>query len=192
MRGRRHSVVRTTHRIIPVQLSSGLALQRSLQKVAPRVKVAPMRPRGVREGIAPHRTLSLQGLAIGLGTNNFGPRINDPAAERVLRQALDMGLTVIATAHTEGQGQAEACLGQASRRHRSLPSTGGMGLRPVPGASPGAQHHGRRHHSGAHYSQRQGGGLVPLGRRNGRARLPPASAGLHMEHAAAHLRPFRP
>ena len=34
----------------------------------------------------------LQVSVIGLGTNNFGPRIDYPAAERVLRQAVDTGV----------------------------------------------------------------------------------------------------
>ena len=50
----------------------------------------------------------LQVSAIGLGTNNFGPRIDYPAAERVLRQAVDVGINFIETSNTYGAGQAEA------------------------------------------------------------------------------------
>jgi aryl-alcohol dehydrogenase-like predicted oxidoreductase len=56
---------------------------------------------------------------IGLGTNNFGPRLECPAAERVLRQAVDTGITFIETSNTYGEGQAEAFIGQALRSHRA-------------------------------------------------------------------------
>jgi aryl-alcohol dehydrogenase-like predicted oxidoreductase len=37
----------------------------------------------------------LQVSVIGLGTNNFGPRIDYPAAERVLHQAVEAGINFI-------------------------------------------------------------------------------------------------
>ena len=46
----------------------------------------------------------LQVSVIGLGTNNFGPRIDYPAAERVLRQAVDTGINFIETSNTYGEG----------------------------------------------------------------------------------------
>jgi aryl-alcohol dehydrogenase-like predicted oxidoreductase len=61
----------------------------------------------------------LQVSVIGLGTNNFGPRIDYPAAERVLRQAVDAGINFIETSNTYGQGQAEAFIGKALRDHRT-------------------------------------------------------------------------
>lgn len=61
----------------------------------------------------------LQVSVIGLGTNNFGPRIDYPAAERVLRQAVDAGINFIETSNTYGQGQAEAFIGKALRGHRT-------------------------------------------------------------------------
>jgi 1-deoxyxylulose-5-phosphate synthase len=61
----------------------------------------------------------LQVSVIGLGTNNFGPRIDYPAAERVLRQAVDTGITFIETSNTYGEGQAEAFIGKALRGHRA-------------------------------------------------------------------------
>jgi aryl-alcohol dehydrogenase-like predicted oxidoreductase len=42
----------------------------------------------------------LQVSVIGLGTNNFGPRLDDAAAERVLRQAVEVGINVIETSNT--------------------------------------------------------------------------------------------
>jgi aryl-alcohol dehydrogenase-like predicted oxidoreductase len=61
----------------------------------------------------------LQVSAIGLGTNNFGPRLDSPGAERVLRQAVDTGITFIETSNTYGEGQAEAFIGKALRGHRA-------------------------------------------------------------------------
>ena len=60
----------------------------------------------------------LQVSVIGLGTNNFGPRMDYPAAERVLRQAVDAGINFIETSNTYGNGQAEAFIGKALRGHR--------------------------------------------------------------------------
>jgi aryl-alcohol dehydrogenase-like predicted oxidoreductase len=60
----------------------------------------------------------LQVSVIGLGTNNFGPRLEYPAAERVLRQAVEAGINLIETSNTYGEGQAEAFIGQALRHHR--------------------------------------------------------------------------
>ena len=64
-------------------------------------------------------TSGLQVSVIGLGTNNFGPRIDYPAAERVLRQAVDAGINFIETSNTYGAGQAEAFIGKALRDHRT-------------------------------------------------------------------------
>ena len=61
----------------------------------------------------------LQVSVIGLGTNNFGPRIDYPAAERVVRQAVDAGINFIGTSNTYGEGQAEAFIGKALRGHRT-------------------------------------------------------------------------
>ena len=61
----------------------------------------------------------LQVSVIGLGTNNFGPRIDYPAAERVVRQAVDEGINFIETSNTYGEGQAEAFIGKALRGHRT-------------------------------------------------------------------------
>jgi aryl-alcohol dehydrogenase-like predicted oxidoreductase len=61
----------------------------------------------------------LQVSVIGLGTNNFGPRIDYPAAERVLHQAVEVGINFIETSNTYGEGQAEAFIGKALRSHRT-------------------------------------------------------------------------
>jgi aryl-alcohol dehydrogenase-like predicted oxidoreductase len=61
----------------------------------------------------------LQVSVIGLGTNNFGPRIDYPAAERVLLQAVDTGINFIETSNTYGEGEAETFIGKALRGHRA-------------------------------------------------------------------------
>jgi aryl-alcohol dehydrogenase-like predicted oxidoreductase len=61
----------------------------------------------------------LQVSVIGLGTNNFGPRMDYPAAERVLRQAVDAGINFIETSNTYGEGQAETFIGKALRSNRT-------------------------------------------------------------------------
>ncbi len=60
----------------------------------------------------------LQVSVIGLGTNNFGPRIDYPASERVLRQAVDEGINFIETSNTYGEGEAERFIGRALHRQR--------------------------------------------------------------------------
>ena len=60
----------------------------------------------------------LQVSVIGVGTNNFGPRIDYSAAERVLHQAVEEGINFIETSNTYGDGQAEAFIGQALHAKR--------------------------------------------------------------------------
>jgi 1-deoxyxylulose-5-phosphate synthase len=61
----------------------------------------------------------LQVSVIGLGTNNFGPRMDYPTAERVLRQAVDTGINFVETPNTYGEGQAETFIGKALRGNRT-------------------------------------------------------------------------
>jgi aryl-alcohol dehydrogenase-like predicted oxidoreductase len=50
---------------------------------------------------------------VGLGTNNFGGRIDFAAARKVVSRALDLGITMIDTADTYGnRGGSEDCLGR--------------------------------------------------------------------------------
>jgi aryl-alcohol dehydrogenase-like predicted oxidoreductase len=60
----------------------------------------------------------LQVSVIGLGTNNFGPRLDYPAAERVLHQAVEEGINFIETSNTYGDGQAETFIGKALHAKR--------------------------------------------------------------------------
>ena len=62
---------------------------------------------------------------VGLGTNNFGPRIDYYAALAVVDAALDAGVTLFDTADVYGQGTSEEFIGRAlqGRRDRVLIAT---------------------------------------------------------------------
>ena len=76
-----------------------------------------------------YRKLGNSGLdvsVIGLGTNNFGGRIEDPAqSARVVHACLDLGINLIDTSDTYGQGQSEVHIGEAlkGRREGALVAT---------------------------------------------------------------------
>jgi aryl-alcohol dehydrogenase-like predicted oxidoreductase len=62
------------------------------------------------------RTLGADGpevSVVGLGTNNFGPRIDLEQTRAVLETALEEGVTLIDTANVYGQGTSEAFIGEA-------------------------------------------------------------------------------
>jgi aryl-alcohol dehydrogenase-like predicted oxidoreductase len=74
------------------------------------------------------RRLGNSGLmvsAIGLGCNNFGPRIDEATTARVVHAALDHGVTLFDTADVYGSGQSEEMLGKAlrGRRHEAIIAT---------------------------------------------------------------------
>jgi len=74
------------------------------------------------------RTLGDEGpevTVVGLGTNNFGPRIDFDAARAVVDAALDAGITLFDTADIYGQGTSEEFIGRAldGRRDRVLIAT---------------------------------------------------------------------
>lgn len=64
-----------------------------------------------------YRTVGRSGLkvsAVGLGCNNFGLRIDEPASQAVVHQALDLGITLFDTADSYGnRGDSERMLGRA-------------------------------------------------------------------------------
>ena len=62
---------------------------------------------------------------VGLGTNNFGPRIDYEQTVAVLDAALDSGITLIDTADIYGQGTSEDFIGRAleGRRDKFLIAT---------------------------------------------------------------------
>jgi aryl-alcohol dehydrogenase-like predicted oxidoreductase len=67
----------------------------------------------------------LEVSGVGLGTNNFGARIDAAASTRVVHAALDQGVTLFDTANTYGAGRSERFLGAAlgDRRGRALIAT---------------------------------------------------------------------
>ncbi len=61
------------------------------------------------------------GLAVsvlGLGTNNFGARIDEDASRAVVQACLDAGVTFFDTANSYGAGRSEEYLGRALEGHR--------------------------------------------------------------------------
>ena len=79
---------------------------------------------------------------VGLGTNNFGWRLDEPASAAVVRAALDAGVTLIDTADIYGGTESEAFIGRAlgARRDEAVLATK-FGKRGRPdlagGATPG-------------------------------------------------------
>ena len=74
------------------------------------------------------RSLGLDGprvSVVGLGTNNFGPRVDYEGALAVLDEALEQGVTFVDTADIYGQGTSEDFIGRAleGRRDRVLIAT---------------------------------------------------------------------
>jgi len=74
------------------------------------------------------RTLGANGpevTVVGLGTNNFGPRIDFEQTRAVIDAALDAGITLFDTADIYGQGTSEDFIGRAleGRRDRVLIAT---------------------------------------------------------------------
>ena len=56
---------------------------------------------------------------VGLGTNNFGPRIDYDAARAVVDTALAVGVTLLDTADISGQGTSEEFIGRALEGRRN-------------------------------------------------------------------------
>jgi aryl-alcohol dehydrogenase-like predicted oxidoreductase len=62
-----------------------------------------------------YRRLGSSGLlvsAVGLGTNNFGSRLDESATRLVLEQALESGVTFIDTSDSYGRGASETLVGR--------------------------------------------------------------------------------
>src|SRR5581483_10170805 len=76
---------------------------------------------------------------VGLGTNNFGWRIDEHAAKAVVDAALDAGITLFDTAESYGDGASETFLGRAlgPRRDRAVIATK-FGWRHGAGPAPGS------------------------------------------------------
>ena len=95
-----------------------------------------------------YRRLGRSGLevsTVGLGTNNFGGRIDEAESTTVIRQAIEEGINFIDTANTYGgKGQSEEIIGKATKDIRSevLIATKVSGLmRDGPNARGNSRHH---------------------------------------------------
>src|SRR5215467_11694155 len=82
---------------------------------------------------------SLRVSVVGLGCNNFGRRIDEPATTAVVHAALDAGITFFDTANIYGNGKSEEYLGRAlgaRRQNVVVASKFGMPLEGQQGAKP--------------------------------------------------------
>ena len=75
-----------------------------------------------------HRRLGASGLLVsevGLGTNNFGSRLDEARTRAVIDRALELGVTFIDTADVYGRGASETVIGKilGPRRHDVLIAT---------------------------------------------------------------------
>ena len=75
-----------------------------------------------------YRRLGGSGLKvseIGLGTNNFGGRMDPQASARVVHQAIDLGINCLDTANSYGNGLSEEYIGRAikGKRHDVILAT---------------------------------------------------------------------
>jgi aryl-alcohol dehydrogenase-like predicted oxidoreductase len=55
---------------------------------------------------------------VGLGCNNFGRRLDQEAAARVVHAAMECGITLFDTADVYSNGESERYLGAAVKRRR--------------------------------------------------------------------------
>jgi aryl-alcohol dehydrogenase-like predicted oxidoreductase len=82
---------------------------------------------------------TLDVTVVGIGTNNFGMRIDEDAAGKVVDAALDAGINFFDTADIYGRGKSEEFLGRAlqGRRDQAIIGTKfGMAMGDDKGASP--------------------------------------------------------
>ena len=60
----------------------------------------------------------LQVSAVGLGTNNFGGRMDEQASITVIKEAIDQGINMIDTSNSYGQSLSEVYIGKAVKGSR--------------------------------------------------------------------------
>jgi aryl-alcohol dehydrogenase-like predicted oxidoreductase len=80
-----------------------------------------VQPIGRRDHVE-YRSLGSSGLkvsAVGLGTNQFGGKVNQEDAVRIVHAALDQGINLIDTADVYQEGRSEQAIGSALRGRRS-------------------------------------------------------------------------
>lgn len=94
-----------------------------------------------------YRQLGTSGVrvsAIGLGTNQFGGKVNQQRVQAIVDQAIELGITLIDTADVYQEGRSETALGAAlkDRRHGVILGTKGYNK-----TGPGPNDYGAsRHH----------------------------------------------
>src|SRR5690242_10726483 len=94
-----------------------------------------------------YRQLGASGVrvsVIGLGTNQFGGKVNRQGVQAIIDQALDLGMNFIDTADVYQEGRSEETLGTAlkNRRHSVILATKGYNK-----TGPGPNDYGAsRHH----------------------------------------------
>ncbi|MEC9141089.1 MAG: aldo/keto reductase [Chloroflexota bacterium] len=99
-----------------------------------------------------YRRLGQTGLevsTIGLGTNNFGGRIDFEATKKVLHQTMEEGINFLDCANTYGAGKSEEFIGQVlGKEHRQeMIIATKVGNGPMGGPPPGPNQKGAtRHH----------------------------------------------
>lgn len=94
-----------------------------------------------------YRSLGTAGLkvsAIGLGTNQFGGKVDQATAKEIIHTALELGVNLIDTANVYQEGRSEEYIGAAlaGRRHQALIATK---VRGQTGPGPNDQGTSRRH-----------------------------------------------
>ncbi len=94
-----------------------------------------------------YRKLGNSGLdvsVVGLGTNNFGRRLDLDGTQRVIDASLDHGMTFIDTANVYSAGQSEEYIGRAlgDRRHQVVLTTKASGAM---GQGPNQKGNSRKH-----------------------------------------------
>jgi aryl-alcohol dehydrogenase-like predicted oxidoreductase len=82
------------------------------------------------EASVEYRQLGASGVrvsAIGLGTNQFGGKVNQQGVQAIIDQAIELGVTLIDTADVYQEGRSETTLGAAlkDRRHSVILATKG-------------------------------------------------------------------
>jgi aryl-alcohol dehydrogenase-like predicted oxidoreductase len=86
----------------------------------------------------------LQVSTVGLGTNNFGFRMDESDSIRVARFAVDQGINFLDTANTYGRGLSEERIGKALKDVRKdviIATKFGMAMGEGPNTKGGSRHH---------------------------------------------------
>ena len=86
----------------------------------------------------------LQVSVVGLGTNNFGFRMDESSSIRVARFAIDQGINFLDTANMYGRGLSEERIGKALKDVRKdviLATKFGMAMGEGPNSLGGSRHH---------------------------------------------------